>query len=420
MRRFYVECVSDGNKVSRVSFFYPDDVFVSVKTISQRRDYGFLMSDEVKQRKIEHVQVALGQDISMPQRANWNDIHLVHHALPEVDFDAIDTSVHFLGQRLRAPIFISSLTGGHPDVAAINQNLARAAQAYGLALGVGSQRAAIVNPDLAHSYVITREHAPTAFLIANIGASQLIVQAHHAAFTQEQVLQAIAMIQADALAIHLNSLQEATQPEGDRRTAGQVAALKEVTKYVNVPVLAKETGAGISREQAHTLRSCGVAAIDVGGAGGSSMPAIEAARSLSRGDSGAATTGQLYRDWGIPTPIAVVEAGTAGLPLIATGGIRSGLDAARALALGATLVGMGFPFLKAASESYDMVCDLLETTITQLKVAMQLSGAATIQQLHETDVVVTGATREWLFLRGFEDDLKKMAQHRSHRLYPDT
>jgi isopentenyl-diphosphate delta-isomerase len=211
-------------------------------------------------------------------------------------------------------------------------------------------------------------------------------------------------------------LQEAAQPEGDHRTLGQVAALKEVTKYAGVPVLAKETGAGISREQALILRSCGVAAIDVGGAGGSSMPAIETARSLSRGDGRAASVGQLYRDWGIPTPIAVVEAGTAGLPLIATGGVRSGLDVVRALALGATLVGMGFPFLKAASESYDVVCELLETTIMQLKVAMQLSGAASIQQLCETDVVVTGATREWLSLRGFEDELKKMAQRRWRRL----
>jgi isopentenyl-diphosphate delta-isomerase len=378
------------------------------------------MSDEVKQRKIEHVNVALGQNVSAPQQANWNDIHLMHHALPEVDFDTIDTTVSFLGRRLRYPLFISSLTGGHPDVAHINRNLARAAQAYGLALGVGSQRAAIVNPELASSYAITREQAPTAFLIANIGASQLIAQAHHAPFVRDDVLQAIAMIQADALAVHLNSLQEAAQPEGDHRTHGQVAALKEVTQYAGVPVLAKETGAGISREQAFILRSCGVAAIDVGGAGGSSMPAIETARAQSRGDDRAASVGQLYRDWGIPTPIAVVEAGTAGLPLIATGGVRSGLDMARALALGATLVGMGFPFLKAASESYDMVCDLLETTIAQLKVAMQLSGAATIQQLRETDIVVTGATREWLTLRGFEDELKRMAQRRWHHMHPDA
>jgi isopentenyl-diphosphate delta-isomerase len=370
------------------------------------------MSDEVKQRKIEHVNVALGQDVSAPQEANWNDIHLVHHALPEVDFDAIDTSVDFLGHHLRYPLFISSLTGGHPDVIANNRNLARAAEAYGLALGVGSQRAALVNPDLAASYSVTREHAPTAFLIANLGAPQLIPQARHEPFTSAQIRQAIAMIQADALAIHLNSLQEASQAEGDGRTRGQVAALKSITELVDVPVLAKETGAGISREQAFILRSCGVAAIDVGGAGGSSMPAIETARSLSRGDDRTAAIGQLYRSWGIPTPIAVVEAGTAELPLIATGGVRSGLDAARALALGATLVGMGFPFLKAASESYEKVCELLETTITQLKVAMQLSGAATIQQLRETDVVVTGATREWLSLRGFEDELKKMAQRR--------
>jgi len=378
------------------------------------------MTDEVQQRKIEHVNVALEQDISAPQRANWNDIHLVHHALPEVDFDAIDTSVTFLNHHLRYPLFISSLTGGHPDVTTINRNLARAAQEYGLALGVGSQRAAIVNPDLAASYAITRQHAPTAFLIANIGASQLIPQARHESFTLAQVQQAIAMIQADALAIHLNTLQEAAQSEGDRRTRGEAAALKTVAESVGVPVLAKETGAGISREQAFLLRSCGVAAIDVGGAGGSSMPAIETARSLSRGDGRAASIGQLYRDWGIPTPIAVVEAVTAGLPLIATGGVRSGLDAARALALGATLVGMGFPFLKAASESYETVCDLLETTITQLKVAMQLSGSSTIQQLRTTDVVVTGSTREWLTLRGFDDELKKMAQRRWHRLQSDT
>src|ERR1700726_3107433 len=145
------------------------------------------MTDEVKQRKIEHVSIALGQDVSAQQRANWNDIRLVHQALPEVDLDAIDTSVDFLGHTLRYPIFISSLTGGHPDVLTINRNLARAAQRYGLALGVGSQRAAIVNPDLAESYAITREYAPDAFLIANIGAPQLIPQAKHQPFTLEQV-----------------------------------------------------------------------------------------------------------------------------------------------------------------------------------------------------------------------------------------
>lgn len=370
------------------------------------------MNDEVKQRKIEHVSVALGQDVSAPQRASWSDVQFVHQALPEVNLDDIDTSVTFLGRTLRYPLFISSLTGGHPDVTNINRNLARAAQQYGLALGVGSQRAAIVNPDLAGSYTVTREQAPDAFLIANIGAPQLIPQSRHEAFTREQVQRAIDMIGANALAVHMNSLQEAAQPEGDRRAVGEAAALTSLTSWVSIPVIAKETGAGVCREQAILLRSCGVSAIDVGGAGGSSMAVMEAARSRSRGDERTMNIGLLYRDWGIATPICVVEAGVAELPLISTGGVRNGLDIARALALGATLVGMGFPFLKAASESYETVCELLETVIAELKVAMQLSGASTIAHLRQVDIVLTSETREWLMLRGFEEELKGMAQRR--------
>src|SRR6266699_1551235 len=372
----------------------------------------YSMTDEVKQRKIEHVNIALGQDISAAQSANWNDVQFVHQALPEVDLDEIDTSVTFLGQKLRYPIFISSLTGGHPDVTSINGNLARAAEHYGLALGVGSQRAAIVNPDVSNSYAVTRQQAPNTFLIANIGAPQLIKQARHEPFTREQVQRAIDMIGADALAVHMNSLQEAAQPEGDRRAVGEAAALKALTARLSPPVLAKETGAGVCREQALLLRSCGVAAIDVGGAGGSSMPALEVVRSRSRGDEQAMRIGLLYRDWGIATPVAVIEAGAAGLPLISTGGVRSGLDMARALALGATLVGMGFPFLKAASQSYEAVCELLEATVAELKVAMQLSGAAAIAQMRGVDVVVTGETCNWLALRGFEEELRGMARRR--------
>ncbi len=374
------------------------------------------MTDEVKQRKIEHVSVALGQDISVAQRANWNDIQFVHQALPEVDLDEIDTTVNFLGHTLHYPIFISSLTGGHPDVTSINRNLARAAEHYGLALGVGSQRAGIVNPDVSSSYAITREQAPNTFLIANIGAPQLIAQSRHAAFTIEQAERAIDMIRANALAVHMNSLQEATQPEGDRRAAGEAAALKALSSKVKVPVIAKETGAGVCREQALLLRSCGVAAIDVGGAGGSSMPAMEAARSEARGDVRTQNIGLLYRDWGIATPVSVVESSAASLPLIATGGVRNGLDMARALALGATLAGIGFPFLKAASQSYEAVCELLETFVAELKVAMQLSGAATIGQLQQADIVVSGETHNWLALRGYEEELRAMAQRRWSRM----
>src|SRR2546428_4260387 len=373
------------------------------------------MSEEVKQRKAEHVNIALGQGISAPQHASWSDIQFVHQALPEVDLDEIDTSVSFLGRMLRYPIFMSSLTGGHPDVTSINRNLARAAERYGLALGVGSQRAAIVNPDVASTYAVTRDYAPNAFLIANIGAPQLIVQPRHPAFRVEQVQQAIDMIGANALAVHMNSLQEAAQPEGDRRSVGEAAALKALTGVLPIPVIAKETGAGVCREQALLLRDCGVGAIDVGGAGGSSMSAMEAARPGSRADGGTANIGVLYRDWGIATPICVVEGGVARLPLISTGGVRSGLDIARALSLGATLVGMGFPFLKAASESYEQVCALLETVVAEMKVAMQLSGASSIAELQQTDIVVTGETRAWLTIRGFEEQLRDMAQRRWHK-----
>jgi isopentenyl-diphosphate Delta-isomerase len=368
------------------------------------------MPDEVKQRKAEHVQAALQQDLSAPQTASWRDIRLVHQALPEVDLDTIDTSVNFLGHTLKYPLLISAMTGGHPEVTAINRTLALAAERYGLALGVGSQRAGILNPEVAESYEVTRANAPNAFLIANVGAPQLIGQARSEPFTLEQVRSAIRMIEANALAVHMNSLQEASQPEGDRRALGAAKALKILAGEIDCPIVAKETGAGVNREQALLLKRCGVAAIDVGGAGGSSMSAMEAVRSNERGDTRTYAIGQLYRDWGIPTPISLVEAGTAGLPLISTGGVRSGLDIARALALGASVVGMAFPFLKAASESFEAVCELLEGLILELKVAMQLSGAANVNAMHQVDVVVTGETYHWLKLRGFEETLNTLAR----------
>ena len=370
------------------------------------------MSDEVKQRKAEHVSIALNQDVASPQRAAWTDVRFVHRALPEVDLDAIDTSVTFLGRRLNHPLVISSLTGGHPDVEAINARLAEVAEEYGLAMGVGSQRAAIVNPDLAPTYAVVRQHAPTAFVMANIGAPQLIKQERHPAFGAHEPQVAVDMIRADALIVHLNYLQEAAQPEGDRRARGVLAAVRRLTGEMRVPVIAKETGAGISFEQAKALDEHGVAAIDVGGSGGSSMAAIEAYRAQGRGDAPTAAIGALFRDWGIPTPISVVEAraGAPNTPLIATGGVRSGLDAARALAMGASLVAMGWPFLKVASEGDGALRAFLEQTLAELRVAMQLAGAASIAGLRAVPVVVGGETGAWLELRGFGDTLRTMAR----------
>lgn|SRR5487761_1909093 len=370
------------------------------------------MSDTVKQRKLEHVQVSLAHDISAPQTASWADIHLVHQALPEVDLDEIDTSTPYLGHQLRHPIFISSLTGGHPDVAVINERLGTIAQEYGLAMGVGSQRAALITPQFAQTYSVTRAQAPDAFLIANIGAPQLIEQRGKPAFTRDDALAAVNMIGANALAIHMNYLQEAAQPEGDRNARGALAGIRDIAATVGVPVIAKETGAGVSYTQARRLAQAGVAAIDVGGAGGSSMAAMEAQRAQDRGDQGTGAIGALFRDWGIATPIAIVEAhaGAPALPITSTGGIRNGLDAARALALGATLVGIGLPFLKAAAESEEAVRAFIEHFLRELRVAMQLTGSATIADLRRAPVVVTGATRDWLELRGFDETLRALAQ----------
>jgi isopentenyl-diphosphate Delta-isomerase len=370
------------------------------------------MSDEVKQRKAEHVQVALAHDIAAPQSASWNDIHLIHQALPEVDLDEIDTATDYLGHRLRYPIFISSLTGGHPDVAIINERLAAIAQDYGLAMGVGSQRAALVTPQLANTYSVTRAKAPDAFLIANVGAPQLIEQRGKPAFTLDDARAAVQMIGADALAIHLNYLQEAAQPEGDRNARGALAGVRALAEDVGVPVIAKETGAGVSYEQARRLARAGVSAIDVGGAGGSSMAAMEAQRAQDRGDRRTGAIGALFRDWGIATPIAVVEAhaGAPDLPITATGGVRSGLDAARALALGASLIGMGFPFLKAAAESEAAVREFLDQFLAELRVAMQLTASGTVAELQRAPVIITGATHDWLELRGFGEQLHALAQ----------
>lgn len=370
------------------------------------------MSDEVTQRKIEHVEMALRNDVSAPQAASWADVHLVHQALPEVDLDDIDTSVEFLGKRLRHPIVISSMTGGHPDVEQINARLAALAEEYGLAMGLGSQRAALVNPDLASTYAVARSRAPSAFLFANIGAPQLIEQRRHAAFTVADARRAVEMVSADALALHMNFLQEAAQPEGDRRARGVVAALAEIVAGVGVPIMAKETGAGVAFEVARTLAAAGVAAIDVGGAGGSSMAAMEMHRARGRGDSLAAGIGSLYRDWGIPTPISLIEAHTAApnLLIVATGGVRTGLDAAKAYALGATLVGMGYPFLAAAMGGDAELRTFIEQFLAELRTAMQLCGAATLAELRRAPVVVGGATREWLDARGFDSKLRAMAR----------
>jgi isopentenyl-diphosphate delta-isomerase len=340
--------------------------------------------------------LAIGQNVSTPRGPGWADIHLVHQALPAADLSAIDLSTEFLGHTLRAPLAIAAMTGGHRGAGEVNARLARAAERFGLAMGLGSQRAALRNPGLARTYAVARDVAPHAFLIANVGAAQLVPQDSGPPLTPLQLSGAVAMIGANALAIHLNFLEETVQPEGDRRVTGLREAIAGAIASLRVPVIAKETGAGISQRTALELRGLGFRAIDLGGVGGTSFAAIETARAAAQGDFRRATLGKVYADWGIPTAVSIVAAGAAGLPLVATGGVRSGLDAAKAIALGASLVGVGRPLLSAALKGDAAVEAWVAQFLEELRVAIFLSGGRCVTDLRSAPRVVLGDTRRWI------------------------
>jgi isopentenyl-diphosphate delta-isomerase len=289
------------------------------------------------------------------------------------------------------------MTGGHRTARQVNAVLARAAERHGLAIGVGSQRAALKRPDLAYTYTVVREEAPTAFVIGNIGAPQLIAQGSALPLSPEDVARAVDMVRADALAVHLNFLQESVQPEGERNARGASQAIREVVQALApLPVLAKETGAGISRPTAMRLKTLGVRALDVGGVGGTSFAAVEGLRASAQGDTAYERLGELFRDWGLPTPVSVVGVCAVGLQVIATGGIRTGLDAAKALTLGATLVGVARPLLQAALEGDQAVDAWIAQFLLELRTAMFLTGAVDVAALRSRPRVITGGTAQWL------------------------
>lgn len=331
----------------------------------------------------------------------WGDVRLVHEALPEVDRHRVELSVTFLGKPLMAPLLIAGMTGGHRTAHEVNAVLARAAERHGLAMGVGSQRAALRRGDLAYTYRVVREQAPTALLIGNIGAPQLITQGPTPPLGLDEVRQAIEMIRADALAVHLNFLQESVQPEGETFALGCAEAIREVVAEVGVPVIAKETGAGIARSTALFLRELGVAALDVGGVGGTSFAAVEGLRAEAAGAAGSQRLGVLLRDWGIPTPVSVVGGLATGLPIVATGGIRTGLEAAKALALGATLVGVARPLLQAALEGDAAVDRWIGQFLDELRTVMFLTGSSDASSLRGKPRVITGLTRDWIAQLGY-------------------
>ncbi len=331
-------------------------------------------------RKLDHIRINLEQDVQFPRLTTGLERYrFLHQALPELNLNDIDTTVTVFGKRLRSPILISSMTGGTDMARAINRNLAQAAQQHGIAMGLGSQRAAIEDDALAGSYAV-RELAPDIPLFANVGAIQL-----NYGYGLEQCRRAVDMVDADALILHFNVLQEAVQAEGDIDFAGLLSKVEAVCAGIDAPVIAKEVGWGFSRQAARALADAGVAAIDVAGAGGTSWSEVEYHRAPSDFHARVARS---FADWGIPTATAIQYARAAApeLPVFASGGLRDGIDIAKCIALGADLAGLASPFLQAASQSAEAVHELIRVLKAQLRVAMLCAASADIAALRQAEL----------------------------------
>ncbi len=343
-------------------------------------------------RKDDHIRINLEEDVRFHVlTTGFERFRFVHQALPELDLDAVDTSVVLFGKRLSAPILVSSMTGGTEKAGQFNRRLAEAVQHRRLAMGVGSQRTALEDGSSASSFTV-REYAPNALVFANLGAVQL-----NYGYTVDQCRRAVEMVEADALILHLNPLQEVVQPEGDRRWKGLLPRIEAVCTGLDVPVIVKEVGWGISKQAAVRLIGAGVSAIDVAGAGGTSWSEVEKHRAATERQRRLAAS---FREWGIPTAASLAyviaaraEAGRSDMPIFASGGMRSGQDVAKAAALGADLTGLASPFLKRAVESTQAVIDEIDLLTDELRITMFACGARDIQALRKPGVLIEVSDR---------------------------
>ncbi len=343
---------------------------------------GSAPAEQTASRKADHIRINLERDVDYPgMTTGLENYRFVHRALPDVNLAEIAMGLELFGKKLSAPLFISSMTGGTRYAERINRNLAEAAQHWGIAMGVGSQRAAIEDPSAAETFRAARQAAPDILLFANLGAVQL-----NYGYGPDECQRAVDMIEADALYLHINPLQEAAQPEGDTNFKGLLPKIEAVCRALTVPVVAKEVGNGISYQDARGLADAGVAAIDVAGAGGTSWVRVESYRAESELIR---EVGRCFSDWGVPTAEAIRMARQAApdLPIFASGGIRSGIDIAKGIALGATLCGIARPFLHHAVESAEAVSAYIELMLAELRVAMFGVGAPDLQALRHTSLV---------------------------------
>ena len=340
--------------------------------------------NQTEERKREHIDISLKENVSAHHNY-WDDVILIHNALPEINENDIDLSIKLFGKKLGAPLVISAMTGGYSKGKEINENLAAAAEKFHIAMGVGSQRAALENLNLKDTYSIINEF-DIPLKIANIGASQIVL------WNKEKILEnakkIVDMIEADILAICLNFLQEVIQPEGEAHAKGCLETINMLSKELHKPILIKESGAGISYDVADRLKKTNIAGIDVGGAGGTSFSAVEYYRAKIKGDKYNIREGQTFWDWGIPTPTSILEVGEATnwkIPIISTGGIRNGLDVAKALALGANAAGIAHTLLKPAIKDKKSTIFELDVIIKELRTTMFLVGAENVKQFSDVE-----------------------------------
>jgi isopentenyl-diphosphate delta-isomerase len=341
---------------------------------------------EILSRKDSHLALCVGEDVEHRRSTLLEEVELLHDALPELALEQVDLSTRLFGRALAAPLLIAGMTGGTPEAAAVNRDLAAAAQKCGLGMGLGSQRAMLLRPETAASYRV-REVAPEILLLANIGA----VQARESGVAR--VAELVEAVGADALCVHLNPAQELVQAQGDRDFRGTLETLATLAAELPVPVIAKETGCGFAPRALERLRAAGVEWVDVSGAGGTTWTGVESLR----GPDSQRALGEELREWGIPTAASVVYARRAGLQVIASGGIRGGLDAARALALGAEAAAAALPFLRArAAAGVDGVLAAAERFVTTLRAVTLLTGSRSVAELRSARHLLGPRLRAWL------------------------
>jgi len=350
----------------------------------------------IETRKMRHIRVSLEEDVEGDIGTGLQDVRLIHRALPEIDLDDVSTEATLFGKRLKAPLIISAITGGTGEAKKINETLARVAEEKGIGIGVGSQRIAIAQPETEHTFRVVRDLAPTAFVMGNMGCPQLSL-----GWGADEAKRCVEMVDADALALHMNPLQEAVQLGGDTNYRGILDKVKEVTEALQVPVVMKETGCGVAYEDALRMEAAGAKGVEVSGVGGTSWSAVEYHIAREVGKKDQEYLGRALWNWGIPTAVSVAEISQrTSLTVIASGGIRTGAEIAKSFSLGADAAGIAKPFLEKAVEGYDALSQHVDHIIRELRVVMFLVGARNLEELKHVPVLILGRTAEWLRLRG--------------------